>query len=146
MASKRCPECDTVIPRAGKSGTCWKCGASVRSFRWLADLVALLIGSTVVIAIAYQCGTAPSTPPTRAERIDDLFSPWGENIAMRQAIKNQLTNPASYEHVRGQYIDHGSFIEVRMTFRANNAFGQPVIGTAKGKLSLGGALSEFRIE
>ena len=66
--------------------------------------------------------------------IDSQFSAWdGSNTYLVKLIKENLNDPKSFEHVETVYSDEGTYILVKMTYRANNAFGGLVLQNVTAK-------------
>ena len=90
-------------------------------------------GSLVVIGTALflflyfgGCGGG-SDKPKKAE----CFSAWdGSHPALVRAVKKQLNDPESFEHLETSTIDKGDYYIVIMKFTAKNGFGGRVTNTA----------------
>jgi len=60
--------------------------------------------------------------------IKGQFSVWdGSNTYLVDLVKNNLNDAKSFEHVETKYVDKGSFLIVKMTYRAKNAFGGVIL-------------------
>ena len=67
--------------------------------------------------------------------IESQFSAWdGSNRYLVKLIKENLNDPKSFEHVETVYSDEGTYILVKMTYRANNAFGGLVLQNVTAKV------------
>ena len=56
------------------------------------------------------------------------FSVWdGSNTYLVDLVKENLNDAKSFEHVETKYADKGSFLTVKMTYRAKNAFGGVIL-------------------
>ena len=67
--------------------------------------------------------------------INSQFSAWdGSNTYLVKLIKENLNDPKSFEHVETVYSDEGTYILVKMTYRANNAFGGLVLQNVTAKV------------
>lgn len=66
--------------------------------------------------------------------IDNQFSAWdGSNIHLVKLVKENLNDPKSFEHVETVYWDKGTYIKIKMTYRANNAFGGLILQNVTAK-------------
>ena len=66
--------------------------------------------------------------------IDGQFSIWdGSNTYLVKLVKKNLNDPKSFEHVETVYSDKGTYILVKMTYRAKNAFGGLVLQNITAK-------------
>lgn len=80
----------------------------------------------------------------RKKKIESLFSAWdGSHRGLERLIKKTLNDPDSYDHVETVYWDMGSYIVVKTTFRAKNAFGGVVVNWVKAKSDLDGNIIEL---
>lgn len=62
------------------------------------------------------------------------FSAWdGSNRYLVKLVKENLNDPKSFEHVETVYWDKGNYILVKMTYRANNAFGALILQNITAK-------------
>lgn len=103
---------------------------------------AFVIGMLFVISIFSQFKQA-STPsssrtPTevRQDQLQAQFSGWdGSHIQLVKYIKQNLSDPDSFEHVKTTYIDNGDHLIVNMKFRAKNGFGAMELQTVKALVS-----------
>lgn len=67
----------------------------------------------------------------RQKKIEDQFSAWdGSHIKLEFAIKKQMNDPKSYEHVETAYYEENGVLVIRTKFRGANAFGALVLTTA----------------
>ena len=66
--------------------------------------------------------------------ISSQFSAWdGSNIYLVKLVKENLNDPHSFEHVETVYWNKGTYILVKMTYRANNAFGALILQNVTAK-------------
>lgn len=85
----------------------------------------IFIAVFVVIFGLYFACSSPSKQATTAE---SYFSAWdGSNYELVQAVKKQMKDPSSFEHVETKFTDHGNNIRIMMTYRGKNSFGAVVI-------------------
>ena len=67
--------------------------------------------------------------------ISNQFSAWdGSNTHLVKLIKEHLNDPKSYQHVETVYWDKGTYILVKMTYRAKNAFGALILQNVTAKV------------
>lgn len=68
------------------------------------------------------------------EWIERQFSFWdGSNRHLVKLVKENLHDPKSFEHVETVYWDNGDHLIVKMTYRANNAFGGLILQNVTAK-------------
>lgn len=66
--------------------------------------------------------------------IEGQFSIWdGSNKYLVKLLKEHLNDPKSFKHVETVYWDKGTYIIVKMTYRANNAFGALILQNVTAK-------------
>ena len=83
---------------------------------------------------------------TRAEIIDNQFSPWdGSHIKLTKKIKEQMNDPDSFEHIETRFKDLGNEIVVQESFRGKNAFGGLVINKVIATVDIGGNVLTIRL-
>lgn len=80
-----------------------------------------------------------------AEKAGNLFSS-GQNAYWNTAIKEQLKDPSSYEHIKTGYTFKDGAIKVFTRFRAKNSFGALDFGHAEGRMSLDNEVLECRVK
>lgn len=74
----------------------------------------------------------------RQKRIKDQFGWGGAHMNLRNAVKETMNDPDSFDHVNTVYNDMGDHLVVKMTFRGANAFGGKVMNNITVKTSLDG--------
>lgn len=102
----------------------------------------------------YESTPEPVKTMTFQDSIDAQFSAWdGSHRGMEKAIKAQMKNPDSYEHVETGYKIIGKENEngvkalyIVTTFRGTNSFNAVVTQQAKGTFSMDGQQLTFVIE
>ncbi|MFA6941684.1 MAG: hypothetical protein WCQ54_12025 [Clostridiaceae bacterium] len=68
------------------------------------------------------------------EWISNQFSAWdGSHIYLVKLVKENLNDPSSFKHVNTVYWDKGNYLIVKMTYRANNAFGALILQNVTAK-------------
>jgi len=103
---------------------------------------------------SYESEPAPKKEMTLQDSIELQFSAWdGSHRGMEKAIKAQMKNPDSYDHVETQYkiIGEGNENGVRAlyvvtTFRGTNSFNAVITQQAKGMFTISGDLLSMGIE
>ena len=76
--------------------------------------------------------------------VESQFSSWdGSNIYLEKAIKSEMKDPGSYEHVSTKYFDLGDKIKVVEEYRGANAFGAKVKSTVIALINLEGNILEM---
>ena len=77
--------------------------------------------------------------PQRRNKIKSQFNSWdGAHSNLERFIKDGMNDPKSYEHVETSYVDMGTHLIVKTTFRGKNGFGALVRNTVAAKTSLDG--------
>lgn len=77
--------------------------------------------------------------------IRSQFSGWdGSHRQVEAAVKAQMKNPGSYEHVETRYSVGENTITVITTFRGTNSFGATVPNTAVAEVALNGTVLSLR--
>lgn len=103
----------------------------------------------VAVALVHSCqdvrsrgrtaSTTNSGSSTRADRIKSQFSAWdGSHRALVSAVKEQMNDPGSFEHVETRYVDKSDHLLVIMRFRGRNGFGGVVTQTVSAKIDMSG--------
>lgn len=84
----------------------------------------------------------------RESQIKRQFSGWdGAHPAVERAIKDQMKNPDSYQHVETRYIDTGyDNFTVFTRFRGTNSFNAVVTNTATATVSPGGQVLKINVQ
>ena len=83
---------------------------------------------------------------TRAEQIDNQFSPWdGSHIKLTKKIKESMNDPKSFEHIETRFKDLGNEIVVHESFRGKNAFGGLVINKVIATVDIDGNVLTMRL-
>lgn len=79
--------------------------------------------------------------PARKNKIKLQFSAWdGSHRNLEKLIKDGMNDPKSYEHVETTYVDMGTHLIVRISFRGKNAFGALVKSSINAKVSIDGEI------
>lgn len=78
-----------------------------------------------------KCDGFKYAPETQKHiKITEQFSVWdGSHINLVSTIKESLHDSSSFEHIHTMYWEKGDIVSIKMSFRANNAFGTPVTST-----------------
>lgn len=77
--------------------------------------------------------------------IEEQFSSWdGSHINLTKAIKKDMNDPNSYEHVSTKYFDLGDHLKVVTEFRGTNSFGAKVKNTVIAQVGLDGHIIEMK--
>lgn len=80
----------------------------------------------------------------RQAKIEAQFSRYdGSHRNLERAIKANMNDDDSYEHVETSYADEGEYLIVTTTFKGKNAFNATVKSTVAAKVSLKGEVLEF---
>lgn len=83
----------------------------------------------------------------RNEKIRMQFNPWnGEHINITAALKKELNDAESYEHVNTDVYDMGDKLVVKCTFRAANGFGAKVLNSYYAEVDLDGNILEWKMQ
>jgi hypothetical protein len=68
------------------------------------------------------------------EWVNNQFSAWdGSHVYLVNLVKENLNDPKSFQHVKTVYWDKGSYLIVKMTYRAKNAFGALILQNVTAK-------------
>lgn len=95
-------------------------------------------------AIAVQ--ETAATMAARKAEIDQQFSRWdGSNYAVETAVKRQMKNPDSYQHVETRYVEVPNGLIVTTTFRGTNSFNALVPQTAVAAVDRAGRVISLSI-
>lgn len=91
----------------------------------------LLIGFAVFVllisGLIYISSSGEERPPTRQEKINELFSVFdGSHRNLEKIIIDNLNDPDSYEHIETQYNDNDTSLVIQTTYTAKNALGGTV--------------------
>lgn len=92
-----------------------------------------------------RAGIVERDAKVATEKAGNLFSS-GQNAYWNSAIKEQLKDPSSYEHIKTGYIFKDGSIKVFTRFRAKNSFGAFDIGHAEGRMSLDNEVLECHLK
>jgi hypothetical protein len=66
--------------------------------------------------------------------IDNQFSPFtGIHYDLENLVKDNLNDDKSFKHVKTTYVDHGSYLIIKMTYRAKNAYGGLILQNVTAK-------------
>lgn len=75
------------------------------------------------------------------KELKELFSSFDGSVPeVIEAVKSQMNDPESFEHVKTRYIDNGEDVTVIMTFRGKNGFGGVLTKEATAKVNLKGKI------
>lgn len=103
------------------------------------NVAVILIALIALIALLSQWDGEEKTPAQiHRENIISHFSPLdGSNYEFIDAVKNQMHNPNSFEHIETRYKESDSSdLILVMKFRGTNGFGGVVTNTAGCKYSM----------
>lgn len=79
----------------------------------------------------------------RKRQVKEQFSSWdGSNKALTKYVRQSLTNPQSFEHVRTTFEDRVIHLIVTMTYKSRNGAGTVVTNTIVAKVDLNGKVVE----
>lgn len=68
------------------------------------------------------------------EWVDAQFSPWdGSHTYLVDLVKENLNDDKSFKHVKTTYADKGTYLIIKMTYRAANAFGGIILQNVTAK-------------
>lgn len=82
----------------------------------------VIIGGSLLFLLLFSHISKKSEPKTAAN--SGCFSAWdGSHPALVRAVKKQLNDPDSFEHLETSTIDKGDYYIVIMKFTAKNGFG-----------------------
>ncbi|MAM60834.1 hypothetical protein [Maritimibacter sp. UBA3975] len=113
--------------------------AKTKPITWIA------VTAGVIITLAVMGSGSEKEAPTQdatAERPIDTsdgfhcLSSWdGSHTAFKRDVKDQLNNPGSFDHVETAVtpVNEAGTHTIRMTYRAENAFGATITTTAYGE-------------
>lgn len=157
---RQCPACkasaqmsDMACPRCGQSFTVSSDPIHGRSAVGLTEVLGGLIGLAIpVVGISLllsQChGQSEKTPEQleadakqvelSREKGSHCLSGWDGSVpALKEAVKAQLRDPGSFEHIETVIAPQGSDgrHEVMMKYRARNGFGGMTVEYAKASAS-----------
>lgn len=75
----------------------------------------------------------------RQNKINRQFSGYdGSHSTLKRLVKENMKDPSSFDHIKTNYEDKGSYILVQMSYRGKNSFGAKVIQTTTAKIDLDG--------
>lgn len=75
----------------------------------------------------------------RQNKINLQFSGYdGSHSTLKRVVKENMKDPSSFDHIKTNYEDKGSYILVQMSYRGKNSFGAKVIQTTTAKIDLDG--------
>ena len=83
-----------------------------------------VLGAVFVGTMAFGLYRASTMTPAErhADKVQRLFAPDGSLPALKVYVKERMDDPASFEHVRTEYIETGGCLYVQMKYRGKNAF------------------------
>lgn len=71
------------------------------------------------------------------EDIEKQFSKWdGSHIKLEEYLVSKLKNPDSYEHVKSEYAERKTYLEVKLTYRGTNSYNAIVTSSISAKCDL----------
>ena len=74
------------------------------------------------------------------------FSEWdGSCKPLVKAVKEQMNDPKSFEHIETRYLQSEGTATVKMKFRGKNGLGANVVSLATAKLSRDGGIGSLEI-
>lgn len=83
----------------------------------------------------------------RKEKIQAQFDPWdGSHVGLTMALKKQLNDADSYEHVNTDVHDMGEKLVIKCTFRAANGFGAKMLNSYYAEVDLDGNVLKWEME
>ena len=83
---------------------------------------------------------------TRAEQIDNQFSPWdGSHIKLTREIKKGMNDPDSFDHIETRFKDLGNEIVIHESFRGKNSFGGLVINKVIATVDIDGNVLTMKL-
>ena len=98
-------------------------------------------------AIRSEGARSTAAATARQAAIDAQFSSWdGSHRGIVAAVKENMNDPGSFEHVSTQRWIEGDNMRIKMVFRGTNAFGAKVMQTAIAKVTVGGQITELSVE
>lgn len=107
-------------------------------------ITAAILCVVVVVAAAFSGSDVSSVEEARSAKIRGAFSVWdGSHIKLTRRIKQQLIDPASYEHVQTAYIESDGILMVRVVFRSKDHFGRTVLTRGRARVDLEGNILSF---
>lgn len=151
MGLINCPECKKQISDSAEA--CPKCGFKFTPESMSTEkekqkkaskaagfgCLAIVLVFFLIIFASPKQPAAPEIPKTRAEKISGLFSALdGKLYGLTSYVKQNLNDPKSFEHVQTTYSDKGSYLVVKMVYRAKNGFGALVLQSITAQVDLAG--------
>jgi hypothetical protein len=90
-------------------------------------------------AVQVKTMTKEDSVAVRKKQIEGLFSAWNGSLPkLVEATKEQLNDPASFEHEKTLFWDRDSLLVVKMEYTAKNGFGGRVRGLIMAHVDLQG--------
>lgn len=97
----------------------------------------------LTLMVLAACQPEAKRPPTREEVVKSQFSGWdGSHINLTKWIKNNMNDPASYEHIETRFLDRKDYVLVIAKFRGANTFGGKVVKTVFAQVNSDGYVME----
>lgn len=108
------------------------------------EIVDEITMANAVVATEKQAKVNAVNSEKRKQMIVEQFSSWdGSHINLTEAIKKNMNDPSSYEHVSTKYFDMGDHLKVVTEFRGTNSFGAKVKNTVIAQVGLDGHIIEI---
>lgn len=103
--------------------------------------------SNAVVETEKQKQADAATSVQRKKTIESQFnSRDGSHKNLTIAIKNDMNDPSSYEHVSTKYFDLGDHLKVVTEFRGTNSYGAKVKNTAIAQVGIDGHIIDMKIK
>ena len=117
--------------------------------RLMANVAHLLLIVTVATSLPACKDPGPNLSKSKSQgdarkrQVKEQFSSWdGSNKALTKYVRQSLTNPESFEHVRTTFEDRVIHLIVTMTYKSRNGAGTVVTNTIVAKVGLDGKVLE----
>ena len=98
--------------------------------------------SKTIVGLSKKIVKAKNQQRVNAQaQVKKQFSGWdGSHRGLVAMIKKNMHDPKSFEHVETRFwiLNNGAILRVQMTYRGNNAFGNPIIETVKADFDMDG--------
>lgn len=86
--------------------------------------------------------SAPSSYKPSSSEVESLFSKWDGSLPeLKEYVKENMHDPSSFEHVETGWKVLNDGLHVRMRYRGNNAFGNPVVNSIEVKTDFEGKIT-----
>lgn len=101
---------------------------------------AVTIGSIGVTQAIITSHSKPVSDDGRQSRIKRQFSPWdGSHYNLVKAVKANMNDPDSFEHIETKYVDQNDQLLVIMKYRGRNGFGGVVTEKVSARFGIDGS-------